>query len=348
MKYFAVTIVALLSLSAIGSVVLASGDTNFRIQIQPGPECFDGQDNDSDGKVDYPADPGCASVVDNTEQDGSSEDGDGFQIDPSTNVLFIGRASPNSTIELLKDGEFESSIAIGQTGRFSLGVNNLTPGSYMFALSTHSVAGERSKLLAVPITVTLGSQTQVSNVFLAPIIRLSKPVYTQGEPVVVSGETAPGSSITVHVLATGDHTLIGTANTQGAYIASFPSLPAGTASAWAEANLSGEISDTSSSIPFTITTIQSGGGSNGGSSGGAAFSSPQNTNTQPKATETPTEKSIAADITGDGKVNLIDFSIAAYWYKRPIPAGEHVPADLNNDGVVDLQDFSILAFYWTG
>ena len=47
----------------------------------------------------------------------------------------------------------------------------------------------------------------------------------------------------------------------------------------------------------------------------------------------------------DSRVNLVDFSIAAYWYKRSTPPPS---ADLNGDGKVDLVDFSILAFYWTG
>ncbi len=57
-----------------------------------------------------------------------------------------------------------------------------------------------------------------------------------------------------------------------------------------------------------------------------------------------------ADLNNDCKVNLIDFSIAAYWYKRIISA-EFVQKEserLNSDGKVDLVDFSIMAFYWTG
>src|SRR6185369_6800793 len=47
--------------------------------------CADGIDNDGDGKIDYPADPGCDSSADDTEQnpatlpvcaDGSDNDGD--------------------------------------------------------------------------------------------------------------------------------------------------------------------------------------------------------------------------------------------------------------------------------
>jgi hypothetical protein len=51
------------------------------------------------------------------------------------------------------------------------------------------------------------------------------------------------------------------------------------------------------------------------------------------------------DSNGDGRVNLVDFSIAAYWYKRANPPAS---ADLNGDGKVDLVDSSIMAFNWTG
>ena len=52
-----------------------------------------------------------------------------------------------------------------------------------------------------------------------------------------------------------------------------------------------------------------------------------------------------ADVNQDGRVDLVDFSILAFWYKKSTINSE---ADLNSDGVVDMTDFSILAFYWTG
>ncbi|HEY4510866.1 MAG TPA: dockerin type I domain-containing protein, partial [Candidatus Paceibacterota bacterium] len=51
------------------------------------------------------------------------------------------------------------------------------------------------------------------------------------------------------------------------------------------------------------------------------------------------------DFNKDNKVNLVDFSIAAFWFKKPTPPA-HV--DPNKDGKVDLKDFSMLAYYWTG
>jgi hypothetical protein len=51
------------------------------------------------------------------------------------------------------------------------------------------------------------------------------------------------------------------------------------------------------------------------------------------------------DFNTDCRVNLIDFSILAYWYKRPNPPPKF---DLNKDSKISLPDFSILAFFWTG
>jgi len=56
---------------------------------------------------------------------------------------------------------------------------------------------------------------------------------------------------------------------------------------------------------------------------------------------------VSSEISSFSKavVNLIDFSVVAYWYKRENPPAK---ADLNADGKVDLRDFSIMAFNWTG
>jgi hypothetical protein len=64
----------------------------------------------------------------------------------------------------------------------------------------------------------------------------------------------------------------------------------------------------------------------------------------------PKPKCAKADMNCDGRVNLIDFSIAAFWYKRPL-SQSFAPIEverLNGDGKVDLVDFSIMAYYWTG
>jgi hypothetical protein len=44
-------------------------------------------------------------------------------------------------------------------------------------------------------------------------------------------------------------------------------------------------------------------------------------------------------------VNILDFSIMAFWYKR---LGFPAKVDLNTDNKVNLTDLSILAYCWTG
>jgi len=57
-----------------------------------------------------------------------------------------------------------------------------------------------------------------------------------------------------------------------------------------------------------------------------------------------------ADLNSDCEVNLVDFSIAAYWHKRQLSLSfkQTEIEKLNGDGVITLVDFSIMAFYWTG
>ena len=50
-----------------------------------------------------------------------------------------------------------------------------------------------------------------------------------------------------------------------------------------------------------------------------------------------------ADLNGDGRVNLTDFSILLYYWGT-----DDECADQNKDGTVDLTDFSIMMYYWTG
>jgi len=64
----------------------------------------------------------------------------------------------------------------------------------------------------------------------------------------------------------------------------------------------------------------------------------------------PTKCPAKADLNNNCRVNLVDFSIAAYWCKRPLSVlfAATEKEKLNGDGKIDLVDFSIMAFYWTG
>jgi hypothetical protein len=74
------------------SAIAAGANYNLAIQAGTGPACDDGLDNDSDGLVDFPDDPGCDGADDLSEKspslacdDGADNDGDGrVDFDPVT------------------------------------------------------------------------------------------------------------------------------------------------------------------------------------------------------------------------------------------------------------------------
>lgn len=51
------------------------------------------------------------------------------------------------------------------------------------------------------------------------------------------------------------------------------------------------------------------------------------------------------DFNGDGKCNIVDFSIMLYYMNKPISVASRY--DLNSDNVIDIVDISILLFYWS-
>ena len=57
------------------------------------------------------------------------------------------------------------------------------------------------------------------------------------------------------------------------------------------------------------------------------------------------DECVPSDFNGDGRVNIIDFSILLFWFNRfePLPA-----IDLNDDRTINLFDFSIMTYCWTG
>jgi len=56
---------------------IANGDDGVYYSMFQAPACADSVDNDEDGLIDHPADPGCSSSADDDESDPPADDGDG-------------------------------------------------------------------------------------------------------------------------------------------------------------------------------------------------------------------------------------------------------------------------------
>lgn len=241
-------------------------------------------------------------------------------------VVFSGKAYPGSIVTLLKDAQIVSSTIAGQDANFQISLQGVSAGNYIFSLYAEDKNGIRSSLLTFPLSVTAGATNQVSGIFIAPSIGVDKTEVKKGDVIKIFGQTTPQAKVTIYLSSENEVFRNVEADKNGVYLINFDTsfLDFGQHLAKSRASFLNEISSFSKIIAFLVGTKN-------------VFS-------------LPTSKNLKGDLNNDSRVNLIDFSIAAYWYKRPINAEfkEKEKERLNGDGKVDLVDFSIMAFYWTG
>jgi hypothetical protein len=227
----------------------------------------------------------------------------------------------------LKDGQIAATTLADSQANFNISVSGLAAGTYTFAVYSEDLAGRRSNLLTFPVTVTAGVVVTVGGVFIAPTIALDKSEVRRGDTLAVFGQSVPNADVTIMINSPETYYGKIKSDAAGTYLFNFDTTPLqeDQHSAEAKSALGNEISATSALVSFKVgdKSIPSSPAQRCGGKG---------------------------DINGDCKVNLVDFSITAFWYKRALNAEfTKIEKDrLNNDGKVDLVDFSIMAFYWTG
>ena len=253
--------------------------------------------------------------------------GGGGYIAPVTSAVFSGRAYPKSTVTLLKDAQIAATTIADANANFSVTISGLSGGNYIFSVYSEDSKGIRSSLLTFPVSVTSGATTNIGGVFIAPTIAVDKSEVKRGDNIAIFGQSAPQADIVVSVNSEEEFFGKTISDKDGVYLYNFDSsfVDYGTHYTKSKASIGNQaVSGFSNVISFKVGT--------------------KNIIAKlPKAV-------IKGDLNNDRRVNLVDFSIAAYWYKRIISAEFAIKEKerLNGDGKVDLVDFSIMAYYWTG
>ena len=258
---------------------------------------------------------------------GGGGGGGGGYVAPVTSVVFSGRAYPLSRVTILKDGQIAVTTIAGPDSNFIATLSGLSTGNYTFAVYGEDKNNIRSSLFTFPIYITSGATTTIGGIFIAPTITVDKSEVKRGDNIAIFGQSAPISEITISINSEEEIFVKKMSDTSGAYLLNFDTsiLTIGQHSAKSKAALNGEISSFSKVVGFAVSTKN-------------------------VLAKEPTKCPAKADLNSDCRVNLVDFSIAAYWYKRPLSATfKLVEAErLNGDGKVNLVDFSIMAYFWTG
>lgn len=242
-------------------------------------------------------------------------------------VVFSGMAYPNSRVTLLKDGQVSATTVADAKANFQITLSGLSTGNYNFNFYSEDLLGLRSTLLTFPISVTEGVTIKVANIFIAPTINLNKQELKHGDNLVIFGNSSANSEITITVNSAEEIFKKITSDDKGYYLLNFDTsvLENGQHHTKSKASLGNEVTSYSKTMAFVLTD--------------EIIKKPD----QPK-------EIVKGNVSGDGKVNLLDFSIIAFWYKQPLDEDflEIEKTALNGDGKIDLIDFSIMAYHWTG
>ncbi|MEK7195105.1 MAG: dockerin type I repeat-containing protein, partial [Patescibacteria group bacterium] len=258
---------------------------------------------------------------------GSSGGGGGGATTPSygTGVAtFSGRVYPRSLVTFLKDAQLVTTTTAGADGAFYTSASNLSAGTYIFSVYSEDKEGRRSNLVTFPTSISAGITTNITGIFIAPTIATDKSEVRRGDDIVIFGQSAPQADIVIAVNSDEEFFAKTVSDKDGIYLHNFDTalLEYGSHSAKSKAAIGNQlISGYGLTANFRVGI--------------------QNIFAEIKKRVC----SIRGDVNLDCRVNLVDFSITAYWYNRPSPPRT---ADINGDGKVNLVDFSIMAFNWTG
>ncbi len=235
----------------------------------------------------------------------------------SSSVTLSGWTAPQSTVRIMRDGVLEKSVQARPDGSFRADITGLERGLYTFTASALDPGGARSASVATTLTLQQGTSNAVSDIMIPPTLVLERETVAKGEGAVASGRSVPGARIDLALTAAGAaaSTLVATSSATGAWRIEVPAskLAGGTYALKARA-----VAGDSRQSGFSSIVYLGVGG--------------------------PPLKPVsgATDLNGDGRVNLIDFSIMLTGWQKD------GPGDINGDGTVNLADFSILLFAWTG
>lgn len=255
---------------------------------------------------------------------GGGSSGTGPLAGTPTTVNFSGMAYPYSKVTILQDGIQVLTTTADPTAHFSAALSNLPQGSYNFSIYTEDQNGLHSVSFSFPVYITTGNIVTIGDIVLAPTISVGKSEVKKGDVEPIFGFAAPNSQVTITVHSDTQHDVTATTSPTGVYLYNFDTSPLeyGGHNAQSRAVLANKISAETDPVSFIVSSATK------------------------IATPPTTCSKLVGDLNCDGKVNLVDFSILAYWYKK----GTLPPAniDLNHDNKINLVDFSILAYHWTG
>lgn len=267
--------------------------------------------------IDYslpPVDVSVSATVGTITITPTDDGGGGF----STGIIFSGYAYPGATVHIWKNGLPKTTTKADETGRFSATITEIYAPNSLYTLYAIDRVNRRSLLINYPIIIKTGYITHVSGIRFAPTISTDKTEVKEGGDITVSGYALPSALLNLSIEGVRDRIFNLTSNSDGTYQMIVPLSDFRKGDYKVHTNYLND-KRISNVITFNIGEVN-------------ILSVDLTTN-------------IPGDCNADQIINLIDFSVMAFWYGKDNPPR---CVDTNKDNIINLVDFSILAFYWTG
>lgn len=235
-----------------------------------------------------------------------------------TSVNFSGFAYPHAVVHVWKDGISKTTTTALSDGSFYISLSEVYSPNAMYTLYAIDKNYRQSLLLNYPVVVKSGYITTISGIRFPPTITADKTEVKRNGNIIFSGYALPDTKLELVLNGLEQRTLNLESHSDGTYKfdLNLYNLPKGNYNVYIHYKNDKRISKV---VKFTIGDIN--------------------------VSSTELLNNIPGDCNADQIINLIDFSVAAYWYGKPNPPR---CIDPNKDNIIDLVDFSILAFYWNG
>ncbi len=232
-----------------------------------------------------------------------------------TQVVLRGKGYPNSDIHILLDGKPNTVVRADSNADFLFNTKDVTPGTATFSFWAKDSTGVTSVTTSVVFDIVQSAVTSVANIFLPPTLSLSSQQIAPGGLLTLFGQSVPKAKVITNLEKDTSSTLASDVDPSGNW-----ALQLDTSSI--------AVGFHSAKVSFLLsTTSKSGFGKSLNFFVGSKL---------PAGGPSP-------DLNGDGKVNLVDFSIFLLSWNT-----HDIRSDFNEDGIVNLADFSIMLFAWTG
>jgi len=246
----------------------------------------------------------------------------------STGIVISGRAFPLAKIKILDNTLLATSTVADTAGNFTAKYTVNKEGVHNISISSTDSLGITSGSQFYQMTASSNFSGGLSNVWLSPTLTTNKSEVKIGDKIEVSGFGLPfskteleftpkiSSAFPVETESSGKFSLLlatGGLN-PGEYFVRARLATSTTYSSWTD------------NLRFVIGVKN-----------------------VTRVVDKASTGVVTGDLSGDGKVDMKDFSILAYWFKR---ASSPAFADLEKralggTGTVTLRDFSILAYHWS-